>query len=168
MPGLIRCGAARFDVVTAWYRDAGSLAFIARRYLPWLAGLNLAWEIAQLPLYTIWREASPGHIAFAVAHCTAGDVLIGAAAIALALIGTRAGSLGSWRWRTIVLAATVAGMAYTVASEWMNTSLRPAWQYSALMPTVRLGVLVIGLSPLLQWLVLPPLALYLACRRARA
>jgi hypothetical protein len=33
---------------------------ILRRYLPWLAGLNLAWEIAQLPLYTIWIASKLG------------------------------------------------------------------------------------------------------------
>ncbi|HKB46619.1 MAG TPA: hypothetical protein VKC57_02915 [Ktedonobacterales bacterium] len=81
-----------------WYRDHAALSLIARRYLPWLAGLNLAWELAQLPLYTIWREANAGYIAFAVAHCTVGDILIGAAALALALIATRAGPLARWRW----------------------------------------------------------------------
>ena len=150
--------------MSAWYRDGGALSFIGKRYLPTFVALNLAWELAQLPLYTIWRDASPAYLAFAVAHCTAGDVLIGAAALALALMGTRAGSIGSWRWRSIVIVATVAGAAYTAASEWMNTSLRPAWQYSALMPTASLGAIRIGLSPLLQWLILPPVAFYLARR----
>lgn len=154
--------------MSAWYRDRSALALIGRRYLPLLAILNLAWEAAQLPLYTIWREASPGSIAFAVAHCTAGDVLIGTAALALALAATRAGPLGSWRWRTIVVVATLAAVAYTAASEWMNTSLRPAWQYSALMPSVHVGGVRIGLSPLLQWLVLPPLALHFSRRNRRS
>lgn len=153
--------------MSAWYRDRGALAFIGKRYLPLLALLNLLWELGQLPLYTIWRDASPAYLAFAVLHCTAGDLVIGAAALALALVATRAGPLGSWRWHTLFVVATVAGVAYTAASEWMNTSLRPAWQYSALMPTVRLGGIRIGLSPLLQWLVLPPLALYLSRRKSR-
>ena len=154
--------------MSAWYRDRGTLAFIGKRYLPLFALLSLAWEIAQLPLYTIWREASPAYVAFAVAHCTAGDVLIGVAALALALMGTRAGAIGSWRWRSIVILATVAGAAYTVASDWMNTSLRPVWQYSPLMPTLRFGDMRIGLSPLLQWLVLPPLALHFSRRNRRS
>src|SRR5438874_10314577 len=49
----------------AWFRDRAALALIGRRYLPWLAALNLAWELAQLPLYTIWREQSAGYVAFA-------------------------------------------------------------------------------------------------------
>ena len=34
------------------------------------AGLNFLWEVAQLPLYDIWYEASLGSIAFAVLYCT--------------------------------------------------------------------------------------------------
>jgi hypothetical protein len=150
----------------AWYRDREALRFIGCRYLPALLALNLAWEVAQLPLYTIWR-ANARFIAFAVAHCTAGDVLIGAAALALALIVTRAGAMERWRWRRIALIATVAGVAYTVVSEWLNTSIRQGWEYSALMPTLELGGWTIGLSPIAQWLVVLPLALYLAHRAWR-
>jgi hypothetical protein len=39
---------------------------------------NLAWEFAQMPHYTLWRTGSPGEIAFAVLHCTVGDVVIAA------------------------------------------------------------------------------------------
>jgi hypothetical protein len=151
----------------AWFRDRAALSLIGRRYLPWLAVLNLAWELAQLPLYTIWREQSAGYVAFAVAHCTVGDILIGAAALTLALIAARAGPPMRWPWLQVALIATVAGAAYTLVSEWMNTSLRQGWQYSELMPTLDLGGFVIGVSPLAQWLVVPPLALYLA-RRAES
>jgi len=75
-----------------WYRDPDARRFIAR-YLAWLAGLSLVWEVAQLPLYTIWSEAPASKIAFAVAHCTAGDVLIGAAALLIALLAMRAPAL---------------------------------------------------------------------------
>lgn len=147
-----------------WYRQRAARALILRRYLPWFLALNLAWEIAQLPLYTIWSEANPGYIAFAVSHCTAGDIVIGAATLLLALLATRAGPLDQWQWAKIGAVATLAGVAYTAFSEWANTSVRQGWQYSELMPTLELGGLVIGLSPLAQWLVLPPLALYLARR----
>ena len=53
-----------------WYADRAAWRLIGLRYLPWLAGLSLAWEIAQLPLYTLWREDSLAWIAFSVVHCT--------------------------------------------------------------------------------------------------
>ena len=49
-----------------------------------------------------------------------------------------------------------------------HAAVRQSWQYSELMPTLGFGSLVIGLAPLTQWLVLPPLSLYLARRRAFA
>ena len=155
------------DSPEAWYRDPATRALIVRRYLPWLFAFNLAWEIAQLPLYTIWREASAGYIALAVAHCTVGDLLIGAAALAIALVATRAGPATDWRWRMIAVVTTLIGVAYTFTSEWMNTSLRQSWQYSDLMPTLELGSATVGLSPLTQWLLVPPLALYAAHRTSR-
>ena len=150
--------------MTIWYRDRGARLLIARGYLPWLAGLNLAWEVAHLPLYTLWTEASLAYKAFAVLHCTLGDILIGAASLALALILGREGMLSQWRWRQIVLLMVFLGPGYTLFSEWLNTLL-VRWTYSELMPTLNLAGVRFGLSPLLQWLVLPPLALHLARRR---
>lgn len=150
-----------------WYCDRASLVFIGRRYLPWMMALNLAWEILQLPLYTIWREASPGYIAFAVVHCTAGDLLVAAAALVASLIVLRAGPLSRWPWLSLSLISTLLGVAYTALSEWLNTSITRSWEYSQLMPAVHLGGVALGLSPLLQWLVLPPLAFYLARRQQK-
>jgi len=147
-----------------WYRDAAARALILRRYLPWLAGLSLAWEIVQLPLYTIWNDGRPAYIAFVVLHCTAGDVLIGLAALAVALVITRAAALAAWRWRRIALVTAVIATSYTAFSEWMNTVVLRSWEYSALMPRISLGDIELGLSPLVQWLLLPPLALRLASR----
>ena len=145
-----------------WYRDPAARALIVRRYLPWLAGLSLAWEIAQLPLYTIWSDGRPAYIAFAVLHCTAGDVLIGGASLAAALVITPAPALAAWRWRRIALVTAAIATSYTAFSEWMNTFVLRSWEYSALMPRILLGDIELGLSPLVQWLVLPPLALYLS------
>ena len=148
-----------------WFRDREAWRLIGRGYLPWLAALNLVWEVAQLPLYTLWKEASPAEIAFAVAHCTAGDVLIGCAALAIVLMLIRVGPLAGWKWARISFCTALIGAVYTVFSEWTNTALF-RWAYSELMPTIVLGATEIGLSPLLQWLVLPPLSLYL-CRITR-
>jgi len=145
----------------AWYRDRDARSLIAFGYLPWLGGLNLAWETAQLPLYTLWSEASAGTIAFSVAHCTAGDIAIGAAALIMVLVLGRERAVAQWHWRRIAAWTALAGAAYTVFSEWSNTAILGSWAYSELMPTLEVAGIEIGLSPLLQWFVLPPLALYL-------
>jgi len=151
----------------AWYQDRDARSLIAFGYLPWLGGLNLVWETTQLPLYTLWSEASAGTIAFSVAHCTAGDIAIGAAALLIVLILGRERAVAQWRWRRIAVWTALAGTAYTVFSEWSNTAILGSWAYSELMPTLNVAGIDIGLSPLLQWLVLPPLALYLGGKSRR-
>jgi hypothetical protein len=145
-----------------WFRDRQAWRFIARRYLPWLAGLQLIWELAQLPLYTLWEEATPAYIAFAVAHCTLGDIVIGSAALLVALILLREGALPTWRWRALGVLTALIGAGYTVFSEWMNLTILRSWAYAESMPAIAVGAVEIGVSPLLQWLVLPPLSLYLS------
>ena len=125
-----------------------------RLYLFWIAASNLGWETAQLPLYGLWRSGSAGGLIFAVVHCTAGDVLIAAAALFLAITITRSSWSESPRRAALPL-CILLGTAYTVFSEWLNADLRQSWNYSALMPTV--PMLGTGISPLLQWLLLPPL-----------
>ena len=46
--------------------------------------LNLLWEIAQVRLYTIWDAADRMTVAWALLHCTLGDVVIALALFALA------------------------------------------------------------------------------------
>ena len=147
-----------------WYRDRNARVFILYGYLPWLAGLNLAWEAAHVRLYTIWTEAEPAYIAFSVLHCTLGDILIGGAALVLALILGRERALERWLWARIALLTVVFGAGYTIFSEWMNITLLRSWTYAEVMPTVEIGSFRLGLTPLAQWLVVPPLSLYLARR----
>lgn len=145
---------------TPWFRDRRAWQLIAYGYLPWFAGLNLAWEVAHVRLYTLWTEAEPAYIAFSVVHCTLGDILIGGLALLLALILGREGELLQWRWRRITLLAMVFGLGYTIFSEWMNITILRTWVYGEAMPRLNVGAFDIGLTPLAQWLVLPPLALY--------
>jgi hypothetical protein len=135
-----------------------------RAYLLTTAGADLFWEAVHLPLYTLWQTESVGANIFAVAHCTLGDVLIALASltIALILVGHR-----DWPIRRFVKVAAltlVLGGGYTVFSEWLNVIVRRSWTYSSLMPIVSLFGFVIGISPLLQWVVVPILALCMARR----
>lgn len=145
-----------------WHESRETWRFLALRFVPVFALLSLAWEIAQLPLYTIFTTGSVREIAFAVVHCTIGDILIGAAALVLALIATRAGPVARWRFGAVAAVATALGASYTVFSEWLNVGLLRSWAYAEHMPV--LPVVGTGLAPLAQWLVLPGLALAIALR----
>ena len=126
----------------------------------WSAGLNVAWEILQLPLYTIYESGPPAWMAFAVLHCTAGDVLIALACYAAAACATRT---ARWPLERPLFGLAIAlpiGVAYTAFSEWLNVSVRGSWEYAAAMPRVY----GIGLAPLLQWLLVPPAAVSLIRR----
>ncbi len=47
-----------------WCGDPAAWRFVLVRHLPALAALNLLWEVAQLPLYTLWTQAPPAYIAY--------------------------------------------------------------------------------------------------------
>ncbi len=114
--------------------------------------LNLVWEISQVGLYTLWKEADGLRIAWSVFHCTVGDVLIALAMFALAAIVLwRADWPVSRPW-TGGLIVVIAAVAFTAWSEWYNVYRAGAWGYATSMPLI----FGIGLTPLLQWLILPP------------
>ncbi|MBI2311754.1 MAG: hypothetical protein HYU77_04530 [Betaproteobacteria bacterium] len=147
----------------AWHRSPEAWRFMLLRYLPFMALANLAWEIVQLPLYTIWTSASAREIAFAVVHCTAGDVLIAAGTLFLALMVTDARAPRTWPLARIAAITIVSAMAFTILSEWIATQVRQSWTYSELMPVV--PVIGVGLSPLLQWIAIPAAAFWREQRR---
>jgi hypothetical protein len=151
---------------TYWRRDGSAISFILRGYLPWLGGLDLAWETAHVPLYTLWSEESAAYIAFSIVHCTLGDLAIGTSALLMALVLTHSQALTSWRWLRVAGLTLVIGVSYTIFSEWINLA-RGSWRYTDLMPLMRASGVEVGLSPLAQWLLIPPLALVLARRGAK-
>jgi hypothetical protein len=124
-------------------------------YLAVIAAGNLAWESLHLPLYTLWRTGTRGEQAFAVIHCTGGDLMIALASLILALI-----TVGDRRWPAsrylrVAVTAVVFGLAYTIFSEWLNVAARGTWTYSELMPVLPLFSFNLGLSPILQWIIVP-------------
>ena len=131
-----------------------------RRYLATTIVLNLFWESVQLPLYTIWQEGTFREKALAVLHCTAGDLIIALSILVCGLVTAGDPTWPGRRRGRIAALTLVGGLAYTVFSEWFNIEVRRSWAYSNLMPT--LPPLGTGLSPILQWLVVPTLALWAA------
>ena len=122
--------------------------------------LNLAWEIAQVRLYALWGEADRLTVVWSLLHCTFGDVLIALALFALTAMILRHADWPASRPWTGGIIVVVGTVAYTAWSEWYNVYRAGSWAYTAGMPLI----FGIGLSPLLQWLILPPV-LVLAYRK---
>ena len=136
-------------------RAAGAYAGVA-------TPLFAAWEIAQLPLYTIWRERSFAQSIAAALHCTLGDAVIAfLASLAAVWIAFLLG-LGSRLW-TIGTMAVAGGLLTTLVVEVLSTQVWNRWAYAPAMPIIPgTGV---GLAPVLQWLIVPSVALLLVGRR---
>lgn len=135
---------------------------VLRRYLAASVVLHLSWEVLQLPLYTIWSEPLARQ-AFAVLHCTVGDLMIAGLSLLIALALAGKSDWPQSGLRSVWLLLLVLGVGYTLYSEWFNVNVRGSWAYGPLMPTLPLTGT--GLAPLIQWLVVPTAALRAATGR---
>lgn len=139
--------------------DWPAAARTAARYVAVVAAGDLAWEFAQLPLFTLWRTASPAYVIFAALHCWMGDLLIAVSCLGLG-VGVAGGGWPGRGYLRAAVAVLLLGVSYTVFSEWLNVSARGSWAYAPAMP--RLPPLGTGLSPLLQWIFVPSVAFAVA------
>jgi hypothetical protein len=125
---------------------------------------HFVWDVVQLPLYTLWRTGTPREIVNALFHCTGGDIVI--TTLTLAAAGAIA---WHYRWRSfgwrMIFTAIALGIAYTNLSEWLNVQILRRWSYTAAMPV--LPLIGTGLTPLLQWLIVPGLAFAIITYRDR-
>lgn len=136
-------------------QTSGNWLSALRRYLAVIAVGNLIWEFAHLPLYTLWNTGSQREIIFAAIHCTGGDILIALTTLAVALLTFGSGGWPGERFRTVALVTLLLGVGYTIFSEWLNIVVRQAWAYSDLMPVIPLAGFQVGLTPVLQWIIVP-------------
>lgn len=121
--------------------------------------LELLWEVAQFPLYTVWHEGDWSYILYGLAHCTLGDLIILLIAYWIVALLKRD---RYWYLNTVVPSGvlfTLMGTTYTVYSEIMNVRIKGTWGYTELMPLI--PVVNIGAMPFLQWLLIPPILLWL-------
>jgi len=120
------------------------------------------WEVAQLPLYTIWQEQGARASLWAALHCTVNDALIlflifsGAVASAAHVPGLR--NLSGLAAMTLLSSLVATAVIEVLSTQWLER-----WSYGPLMPVE--PVFAIGLSPLAQWLIVPASALFLLRRR---
>jgi len=97
-----------------------------RRYLLFIIVGNILWEFVQLPCFTLWSRVGWNWFIFAPVLGTAGDILIAAISLVLALILIGEGDWPLRRvlyWRVAAL-ATLQGIAYTAYSEWRHRQVR--------------------------------------------
>lgn len=126
------------------------------------AAVNYAWELAQTPLYA--GVAFPG----AIWHCfvaSLGDGLL--VLFIFAVVAAVVWSL-DWYMRPTMrsyVAMAAAGLAVGFAIEWWGLHIARRWEYSDLMPLIP-GT-GIGVAPVLQMLLLPPLVFWAMRRLAR-
>jgi hypothetical protein len=127
---------------------------------------SISWQIQswkKTPELLLLTLALPlqdwSYILYGLIHCTLGDLLILLSVFWLISLLNR-----SRRWIfsptliNIVL-FTALGLGYTVFSEIINTRIKGTWGYTELMPIV--PVIEIGGMPFLQWLLIPPVLIWL-------
>lgn len=120
------------------------------------------WELAQLPLYTIWEQQGVQASLWAALHCTIGDAIVAFLTFAGALAwANHARALSSVAGLAAV--CLVLGLLVTAVIEVLSTQWLDRWAYGPLMPVEPL--FGIGLSPLAQWIFVPGLTLFLLRNR---
>lgn len=147
----------RISMSTHWmrtWRNAPEIQLIMLA-LP----LELLWETAQFPLYSVWHQNDWVYILYGLAHCTLGDLMILLVIYELIALLNRN---RHWYAHKIIINGslfTVIGAGYTVVSEIMNVRVKGTWGYTEHMPII--PFLEIGGTPFLQWVLIPPVLLWL-------
>lgn len=125
--------------------------------------LHYPWEFLQVPFFAGMEEAPHWDATLFCSRAALGD-----AAMELVAFWIVAAVVRSRRWVLSPSPKTVAlfialGLAMTLAFEWLATGWLDRWTYAASMPVVPL--LGVGALPLVQWLLLPPISLWLVYRQ---
>ena len=121
--------------------------------------LNFAWEVLQVPFYRGIEDAPHWDATLACLRATVGDVAI--TGVAYGMVATRSGRNWLARPTPVRLTSFVGvGVLATGVIELLSVHVLERWAYGPHVPVV-FGV---GLPPFLQWLLLPPIVVWLARR----
>jgi hypothetical protein len=127
--------------------------------------LNYPWELLQAPLYMDMKDFHT-----AARHCFVASLGDGLLVLGIFVIGWVILRRHTWFVHPGMAGYSVmvaAGLVIGVAVEWVAVYILARWTYTAWMP--RVPGLAVGLVPVLQMLVLPPLVFQLVARwRSRA
>lgn len=121
--------------------------------------LHFVWEMLSVAFYTGMMEQAHGDGVRCCLQATLGDMVIALAAYAV--VALRIGR--AWLTRSApggVLGYLGVSLGITVIFEYVSVYQLARWSYAPAMPVVA----GIGVLPLLQWIILPLLALWLTRR----
>lgn len=126
--------------------------------------LHFPWELLQMPFYSPPPHFTTRDVILSCALATVGDVALSVAAfwITAAVAGERFWILRPHNWGAIALFVAV-GLIVTVIFEILATGPWKLWRYSEWMPVD--PVFGVGLSPFLQWVILPLLLVAIVRRQ---
>lgn len=131
--------------------------------------LNFPWEFMQVPFFEGMAVATHWDAVKVCTRATFGDAVI----MLIAYWSVAVAASDRWWFRAPsrvqMLGFIAAGVIITVAIEHFATqSINPVWgwRYADTMPIV--PVVGVGLTPLLQWILLPPLTIWFVRRQLKA
>ena len=113
---------------------------------------HFVWEMLQVPWFIGMADAPHGSV---VGLCLRASFWLSSIAC-----GNRRWLLEGVRKPAVILVVTA--LVVTIVLEWLATGPMERWVYADSMPIIPL--LGVGLAPVLQWLLLPPLIMWLARR----
>jgi hypothetical protein len=124
--------------------------------------LHFVWEFIQVPAFEGMPRTGHWEGILLCLRATVGDVGLGLLAFWAASLAAHSRSwvLEPRRWPMTVFIAV--GLGLTIVLEYYSTEIAGRWSYSEIMPLIPgLGT---GVTPLLQWTLIPPVVVWLARR----
>lgn len=120
--------------------------------------VHFVWEMWQIPFYRGMVVAEHWSAVVICSQAAIGDGIIAVAAYSIAALTAK-----DFQWLRLRVGVPhlfylLIGLVITAIFEVAATGVLDRWQYSDMMPT--LPVIEIGLIPLLQWLLIPPVVLW--------
>jgi hypothetical protein len=127
-------------------------------FISWSFFLNFFWEVVQTYFYTL-KDSPFRTMLYGWIHCTLGDVLLTLLPFWFISMMSR-----NRRWflslnRLNFIGLMTIGVVSTVISERVNVHILKSWAYNQSMPII--PWLNVGLTPILQWVIIPPVAILL-------